>query len=228
MTSANIEVPQYLETIEQSIKGLTIGLPEEFFSDALDDSVRQKIDAVIETLTQQGAQFKTISLPSARFAVPTYYIIGPCEASSNLGRYDGIRYGHRANDAENLEALYRKSRAEGFGAEVKRRILVGTYALSSGYYDAYYQKAQKIRKIIKSDFDRAFEEVDIILGPTTPSPAYKLGAMKNDPVKMYLGDIFTIPANLAGLPAASVPAGFIKHACWCAVYRQAFCRSTNS
>ena len=162
-------------------------------------------------MKEQGATFVEVSLPNSGYAVPTYYIIAPCEASSNLARYDGIRYGLRTDNPENLEELYKNSRAEGFGDEVKRRILIGTYALSSGYYDAYYQKAQKVRKVIKQDFIKAFEEVDLILGPTTPTPAYKIGNMSNNPVKMYLGDIFTIPANLAGLPGMSLPVGFVNN-----------------
>ncbi|MBT4804140.1 MAG: Asp-tRNA(Asn)/Glu-tRNA(Gln) amidotransferase subunit GatA [Legionellales bacterium] len=208
MTSANIEVPNYLSYINESLKGKKVGLPKEFFQDGLDDKIRSKIEDAIEVLKQQGVEFVEISLPNSVLAVPTYYIIGPCEASSNLARYDGVRYGYRTNNPKNLESLYKDSRAEGFGDEVKRRILIGTYALSSGYYDAYYQKAQKIRKVIKEDFDKAFEKVDLILGPTTPSFAYKIGAMTKDPVKMYLGDIFTIPANLAGLPGMSIPVGF--------------------
>ncbi|MBT4885045.1 MAG: Asp-tRNA(Asn)/Glu-tRNA(Gln) amidotransferase subunit GatA [Legionellales bacterium] len=208
MTSANIEVPNYLSTINNSLEGKKVGLPKEFFLDELDDKIRSTIETAIDVLRQQGVEFVEISLPNSVLAVPTYYIIGPCEASSNLARYDGVRYGYRTNNPKNLEALYKDSRAEGFGDEVKRRILIGTYALSSGYYDAYYQKAQKIRKIIKEDFDKAFEKVDLILGPTTPSYAYKKGAMTTDPVKMYLGDIFTIPANLAGLPGMSIPVGF--------------------
>ena len=187
------------------------GLPKEFFSDMLDPDVRTLIDNAISVFKEQGAQFVEISLPNSSYAVPTYYIIAPCEASSNLARYDGVRYGHRTLNPENLEELYKNSRAEGFGSEVKRRILIGTYALSSGYYDAYYQKAQKVRKVIKQDFKDAFEEVDLILGPTTPTPAYKLGDMAKDPVRMYLGDIFTIPANLAGLPGMSIPAGFVNN-----------------
>jgi aspartyl-tRNA(Asn)/glutamyl-tRNA(Gln) amidotransferase subunit A len=209
MTSANLEVPNYLDKIERPVKGLNIGLPKEFFSEKLDSKTRKLLDNAIEVLKEQGANFKEISLPNSGYAVPTYYIIGPCEASSNLARYDGVRYGYRTNNPDNLEELYKNSRAEGFGSEVKRRILIGTYALSSGYYDAFYQKAMKVRKVIKEDFITAFEDVDLILGPTTPSPAYNIGDMSKDPVKMYLGDIFTIPANLAGLPGISVPTGFI-------------------
>lgn len=211
MTSANVAVPNYLENIEDPIKGLRIGLPEEFFSKDLSPEVAKKTEEAIEVLKAQGAIFKKVSLKNSKYAVPTYYIVAPSEASSNLARYDGIRYGYRTDSSENLESLYNKSRSEAFGVEVKRRILIGTYALSSGYYDAYYQKAQKIRKIIKEDFTKAFEEVDLILGPTTPSAAYKVGAKINDPVSMYLGDIYTIPANLAGLPGMSMPAGFIDN-----------------
>lgn len=209
MTSSKVIVPDYLAAIEKPLSGLKVGLPKEFFSAALDDKIREQIDVAIEVLAKEGVTFVEVSLANSKFAVPTYYIVAPCEASSNLSRYDGIRYGHRTENASNLEELYRKSRAEGFGAEVKRRILIGNYALSSGYYDAYYQKAQKIRKIIKQDFQNAFEEVDVILGPTAPSTAYNIGEKVDDPVSMYLGDIFTIPANLAGLPAVSIPTGFI-------------------
>ena len=211
MTSANVEVPNYLASIESPIKGIKIGLPEEFFSAALSPEVAKKTEEAIEVLKAQGAIFKKVSLKNSKYAVPTYYIVAPSEASSNLARYDGIKYGYRTNSSENLESLYNKSRSEAFGVEVKRRILIGTYALSSGYYDAFYQKAQKIRKIIKEDFVNAFEEVDLILGPTTPSPAYKIGSKIDDPVSMYLGDTYTIPANLAGLPGMSMPAGFIDN-----------------
>ncbi|MEE3003336.1 MAG: Asp-tRNA(Asn)/Glu-tRNA(Gln) amidotransferase subunit GatA [Pseudomonadota bacterium] len=210
MTTANLEVPDYIGKLENSLQGLKIGLPREFFTENLDSGIRKSIDKAIDFYRQQGAEIKEISLPNSRYAVPTYYIVAPCEASSNLARFDGVRYGHRTKDPENLEALYKNSRAEGFGSEVKRRILIGTYALSSGYYDAYYQKAQKIRRIIKEDFMHAFKDVDVIIGPTTPSPAYKIGDMSKDPVKMYLGDIYTIPANLSGLPGLSIPVGFVK------------------
>jgi aspartyl-tRNA(Asn)/glutamyl-tRNA(Gln) amidotransferase subunit A len=211
MTSANIDVPNYLASIENPIKGVRIGLPEEFFSESLSPEIVKKTEEVIAVLKEQGAIFKKISLKNSKYAVPTYYIVAPSEASSNLARYDGIKYGYRTKNSDNLESLYNRSRSEAFGVEVKRRILIGTYALSSGYYDAFYQKAQKIRQIIKEDFVTAFEEVDLILGPTTPSAAYKLGSKINDPVSMYLGDIYTIPANLAGLPGISMPAGFIDN-----------------
>lgn len=211
MTSANIDVPNYLASIENPIKGVRIGLPEEFFSESLSPEIAKKTEEVIAVLKEQGAIFKKISLKNSKYAVPTYYIVAPSEASSNLARYDGIKYGYRTKNSDNLESLYNRSRSEAFGVEVKRRILIGTYALSSGYYDAFYQKAQKIRQIIKEDFVTAFEEVDLILGPTTPSAAYKLGSKINDPVSMYLGDIYTIPANLAGLPGISMPAGFIDN-----------------
>lgn len=210
MTTANLEVPDYIGKLENSLQGLKIGLPREFFTENLDSGIRKSLDKAIDFFRQQGAEIKEISLPNSQYAVPTYYIVAPCEASSNLARFDGVRYGHRAKDPENLESLYKNSRAEGFGSEVKRRILIGTYALSSGYYDAYYQKAQKIRRIIKEDFMQAFEDVDVIIGPTTPSPAYKIGDMSKDPVKMYLGDIYTIPANLSGLPGLSIPVGFVN------------------
>ena len=165
--------------------------------------------AVVEELKKLGATVKDISLPNMQHAIPAYYVIAPAEASSNLSRFDGVRFGYRCENPVNLEDLYKRSRGEGFGAEVKRRIMVGTYALSAGYYDAYYLKAQKIRRLIKNDFVRAFEEVDVILGPTTPNPAWKLGEKNSDPVSAYLEDIYTITANLAGIPGLSMPAGFV-------------------
>jgi len=191
------------------LQGLRIGLPKEYFGSGCDASVESAIQQVIKTLQSLGATVKDISLPHTQYAVPTYYVVAPAEASSNLSRFDGVRYGYRCDNPKDLLDLYTRTRAEGFGDEVKRRILIGTYALSAGYYDAYYIQAQKVRRLIKQDFVAAFNDVDVILGPTTPSPAFALGAKNNDPITMYLEDIFTIPANLAGLPAMSLPAGFV-------------------
>lgn len=207
-TSMDRPVDNYLSTLNQPIKGLKIGLPSEFFGDALDDGIRA---AVMESVTQfeaMGAEVKEISLPRTELSIPAYYIIAPAEASTNLSRYDGVRYGYRCDDAIDLNDLYLRSRSEGFGAEVKRRILIGTYALSAGYYDAYYRKAQQLRRLIKQDFQAALSDVDVIMGPTTPSPAWKIGEKNQDPVAMYLEDIYTLSVNLAGLPAMSIPCGF--------------------
>lgn len=207
-TSINHEVPDYTKTLQNSIKGLTIGLPEEYFTGELDASVSKNIQDAIKVFEKCGCTFKTISLPHTDLATSAYYVIAPAEASSNLARYDGVRYGYRCKDPKNLEDLYKRSRSEGFGEEVQRRILIGTYVLSSGFYDAFYLKAQKIRRLIRDDFLTAFKEVDFILTPTAPTPAFKLGEKSHDPVAMYLSDIFTIAVNLAGLPGISIPAGF--------------------
>jgi aspartyl-tRNA(Asn)/glutamyl-tRNA(Gln) amidotransferase subunit A len=206
-TSANKDVPDYTENLNNSIKGLKIGLPKEFFSEGLDDSVAKVILQSIKEFESMGANVEEISLPNSAFAIPTYYIVAPCECSSNLSRLDGVRYGYRCDDPEDLDDLYLRSRSEGFGEEVKRRIMIGTYALSAGYYDAYYLKAQKVRHLISEDFKRAFQKVDVIMGPVSPTPAFGLGAIK-DSVSMYLADIYTLSANLAGLPGMSIPAGF--------------------
>ena len=207
-TSVDTPVPDYTAALTGNIKGLRIGLPREYFIDGLDPDVQKTMDAAIETYRRLGAKFMDISLPHTDYAVATYYLIATAEASSNLARYDGVRFGHRAEGATGLLDMYTKSRSQGFGAEVKRRIMLGTYALSSGYYDAYYVKAQKVRTLIMQDFMRAFEGVDVILTPVAPTPAFKIGEKVADPLQMYLSDIFTIPVNLAGTCALSVPAGF--------------------
>lgn len=206
-TSVNTAVPDYTATLTKGVKGLKIGLPKEYFIDGLDADVQKSMDAAIETFRRAGAEFVDISLPHTDYAVATYYLIATAEASSNLARYDGVRFGHRA-EAGNLLNMYTKSRSEGFGVEVKRRIMLGTYALSSGYYDAYYVKAQKVRTLIMNDFMKAFNDVDFMLTPVAPTPAFKIGEKVNDPLQMYLSDIFTIPVNLAGTCAISLPAGF--------------------
>ncbi|OEC47281.1 aspartyl/glutamyl-tRNA amidotransferase subunit A [Pseudomonas sp. 1D4] len=208
-TCVDAPVDDYLATLAQPLAGLRIGLPKEYFGAGLDARIGAAVMAVVEELKKLGATVKDISLPNMQHAIPAYYVIAPAEASSNLSRFDGVRFGHRCEDPKDLMDLYKRSRAEGFGSEVKRRIMVGTYALSAGYYDAYYLKAQKIRRLIKNDFVAAFTDVDVILGPTTPNPAWELGAKNNDPVAEYLEDIYTITANLAGLPGLSMPAGFV-------------------
>ncbi|WP_271410809.1 Asp-tRNA(Asn)/Glu-tRNA(Gln) amidotransferase subunit GatA [Pseudomonas sp. Q1-7] len=208
-TSVDAPVDDYLAALNQPLAGLRIGLPKEYFGAGLDSRIADAVLAVVEELKKLGASVKEVSLPNMQHAIPAYYVIAPAEASSNLSRFDGVRFGYRCENPQNLEDLYKRSRAEGFGDEVKRRIMVGTYALSAGYYDAYYLKAQKIRRLIKNDFMAAFGEVDVILGPTTPNPAWKLGEKNNDPVAQYLEDIYTITANLAGLPGLSMPAGFV-------------------
>ncbi len=208
-TCSERAVPDYRAALGQSVKGLKIGLPKEYFAEGLDPAVRQVIETAVKEFEQQGAIIKEISLPNSQLAIPAYYVIAPAEASSNLSRFDGVRYGHRCDDPSDLMDLYQRSRSEGFGEEVKRRILVGTYALSAGYYDAYYLKAQKIRRLLKNDFDAAFQEVDLIMGPTAPTPAFDLGSKSSDPVAMYLSDIYTLATNLAGLPGMTVPAGFV-------------------
>ena len=198
----------FFKALDQPLGGLRIGLPEEYFSDGLDPDVRARVRDAIAEFRTMGASTVSVELPNSKLAVPVYYVIAPAEASSNLSRFDGVRYGHRAERYADLAEMYCRSRAEGFGAEVKRRILIGTYVLSHGYYDAYYLQAQKLRRLIARDFSEAFQRCDIILGPTSPSTAFALGAKTDDPVQMYLNDIFTIPAPLAGLPALSVPCGF--------------------
>lgn len=207
-TSVDHPVPDYTAALNDSIKGLRIGLPREFFDAGLDPAIEAPIRAAVEEYRKQGAIISDISLPNMKLSVPAYYVVAPAECSSNLARYDGVRYGHRCDNPKDLLDLYTRSRGEGFGAEVKRRILMGTYALSAGYYDAYYLKAQKIRRLISDDFQQAFQSVDIILGPSTPSVAFRLGEKTSDPVSMYLSDIYTIGVNLAGLPGLSLPAGF--------------------
>ncbi len=206
-TSVDQPVDDYSRGLDQSLEGLRIGLPTEYFGQGLDAAVAEAIRAAVRELEAQGARIKDISLPNTELAVPAYYVVAPAECSSNLSRFDGIRYGYRCQDPVNLEDLYKRSRGEGFGAEVKRRIMIGTYALSAGYYDAYYLKAQQVRRLIAGDFSRAFQEVDVILGPTSPTPAFRLGEKTGDPVTMYLSDIYTIAVTLAGLPGLSIPAG---------------------
>jgi aspartyl-tRNA(Asn)/glutamyl-tRNA(Gln) amidotransferase subunit A len=207
-TSAQRDTEDFCAILDQDLNGLKIGIPAQYFSAGLDPGIATAIESSLKEFEQRGATLLDISLPHTELSVPAYYVIAPAEASTNLSRYDGVRYGHRCEDPTDLEDLYTRTREEGFGAEVKRRILVGTYALSAGYYDAYYRKAQQIRRLIQEDFVQAFAQVDVIMGPTTPHPAWKLGAKTNDPVAMYLEDIFTLGINLAGLPAMSIPAGF--------------------
>jgi aspartyl-tRNA(Asn)/glutamyl-tRNA(Gln) amidotransferase subunit A len=209
-TSVQKSTPDYTTTLNDSLKGLRIGLPKEYFSAGLDSRIDNVIQQVIKEYEKLGAIIKEISLPNQHLSVPVYYVVAPAECSSNLARYDGVRFGYRCSDPVDLQDLYKRTRGEGFGEEVQRRIMIGTYALSAGYYDAYYVKAQKIRRLISDDFHKAFTEVDTILGPTTPSPAFKLGEKVADPVSMYLSDIYTIAVNLAGLPAISIPAGFVN------------------
>ncbi len=204
--STSLELEYKPSPLNSQVKGLKIGLPKEFFIDGMDAAVEKNIKATIDLLKQQGAEIVEISLPHTKYAVATYYIVATAEASSNLERFDGVKYGHRA-ETQTLSDLYLHSRSEGFGEEVKRRIMLGTYVLSAGYYDAYYLKALKVRTLIKNDFEEAFKKVDVILGPTAPTTAFKIGEKLNDPISMYLSDIFTISVNLAGLPAISVPSG---------------------
>ena len=206
-TSSRKPVPDYAQECLKEFKPITIGIPAEFL-DGLDNKVREVFEDNIKMLEKDGCKVKKISLESSKLGVSAYQVVAPAECSSNLSRYDGVRFGYRAKNVKNIEELYKKSRSDAFGAEVKRRILIGTYALSAGYYDAYYLKAQKIRKIISNEFENAFKEVDLILGPTAPDTAFKLGEKTNDPIAMYLSDVFTVSTNLAGLPAMSIPMGF--------------------
>jgi len=209
-TSADKKIDNYTSNLTEKVKGLKIGIPKEYRVENMPTEIDELWKKGIDYLKDSGAIIKNISLPHTMYALPTYYIVAPAEASSNLARYDGVKYGHRAK-GKNLTEMYENTRSEGFGNEVKRRILIGTYVLSSGYYDAYYLKAQKVRKLIKNDFDKSFNDVDAILTPSTPSSAFKIGDKSNDPVSMYLNDIFTVPVNLSGLPAISVPAGYDKN-----------------
>ncbi|MDH3453559.1 MAG: Asp-tRNA(Asn)/Glu-tRNA(Gln) amidotransferase subunit GatA [Desulfuromonadales bacterium] len=210
-TSVDTPVPDYQASLTGDLKGLRIGLPREYFIEGLDDDVRRAVEQAAATYRELGAEIIEVSLPHTAYAVACYYLIATAEASSNLARYDGVRFGLRADNAENLIDMYMQSRAAGFGAEVKRRIMLGTYALSSGYYDAYYLKAQKVRTLIRQDLLNAFEKVDTLLTPVAPTPAFALGEKLNDPLQMYLSDIYTIPANLAGTCAMSLPCGFSAH-----------------
>ncbi|MGH7320321.1 MAG: Asp-tRNA(Asn)/Glu-tRNA(Gln) amidotransferase subunit GatA [Candidatus Rokuibacteriota bacterium] len=207
-TSADEPVVDYQAGLDRGVRGLTLGIPDEYFIPGLDGEVEGAVREAIAVLERLGARTRRVSLPHTDYGVAAYYILAPAEASSNLARYDGVKYGHRAGAARDLLAMTARSRAEGFGAEVKRRIMLGTYVLSAGYYDAYYAKAQRVRTLISRDFDRAFGEVDLIAAPTAPTPAFKLGEKVDDPLAMYLNDVFTIPAPLAGIPAISVPCGF--------------------
>lgn len=208
-TSIDRAVPDYTATLNAPLKGLKIGLPTAYFSDQLSPAMEQQVRSAVREYENLGATVKEVSLPHAGLAIAAYYVIAPAEASANLSRFDGVRYGYRCEDPKDLMDLYTRTRAEGFGAEVKRRILVGTYALSAGYFDAYYLKAQKVRRLIQQDFINAFKEVDVLMSPVTPSPAFVQGEKTSDPVTMYLEDVFTIAVNLAGVPAMSVPAGFV-------------------
>lgn len=206
-TSADVPVPDYTGTLSEDLSGLKIGLPKEYYTDALDPEMRGKVEDALEVLKAQGATVMDVSLPHTDYGIAVYYIIATAEASANLARFDGVRYGFRHPEANTLGEMYTKTKTEGFGEEVQRRIMLGTYVLSSGYYDAYYLKAQKVRSLIRQDFDRAFEQCDVIVTPTTPTPAFKIGEKIDDPLQMYLNDVYTNSANLAGIPGVSVPCG---------------------
>ncbi|MBJ7424729.1 MAG: Asp-tRNA(Asn)/Glu-tRNA(Gln) amidotransferase subunit GatA [Akkermansiaceae bacterium] len=208
-TSLDVPVPDYLAHLNDGVQGLKLGVPKEYFGDGIDTAVREQVEKAVQSLALKGAEIVEISLPHTEYAIATYYVIAPAEASSNLSRFDGIRYGHRASNPVDILDLYKKSREEGFGPEVKRRIILGTYLLSSGYYGGYYDRAQKVRTLIRRDFETAFLTVDAILSPVAPSPARKIGTLTEDPLQEYLADIFTIAANLAGIPGISVPCGTV-------------------
>ena len=210
-TSINKKKENYSKNLSKDIKGLKIGIPKEYRVDGMPSQIEELWDKGKKILKEEGAEIIDISLPHTEYALPTYYIVAPAEASSNLARYDGVKYGFRSSKGANLIEMYENTRSEGFGDEVKRRILIGTYVLSSGYYDAYYLKAQKVRQLIKRDFDQSFKNVDAILTPSTPSSAFQIGEKKDDPISMYLNDVFTVPVNLAGVPAISIPAGLDKN-----------------
>ncbi|WLR42288.1 Asp-tRNA(Asn)/Glu-tRNA(Gln) amidotransferase subunit GatA [Bacillus carboniphilus] len=207
-TSANVETPDFLSSLTGDVKGLKIAVPKEYLGEGVSAEARESVLNALKTLEKLGATWEEVSLPHSKYGVATYYLIASSEASSNLSRFDGVRYGYRTDNAENLLEMYKQTRSEGFGDEVKRRIMLGTFALSSGYYDAYYKKAQQVRTLIKQDFEKVFEKYDVIIGPTTPTPAFKIGEKIDDPLTMYANDILTIPVNLAGVPAISVPCGF--------------------
>jgi aspartyl-tRNA(Asn)/glutamyl-tRNA(Gln) amidotransferase subunit A len=209
-TSAEVPVPDYVAELEKPVRGLKLGVAKEYFGEGLDSEVRKSMEDAIQKLAESGCEIIPVSLPHTEYAIPTYYIVATAEASSNLARFDGVRYGYRARDARTLSEMYRRSRDHGFGAEVKRRIMLGTYALSAGYYDAYYLKAQKVRTLLVRDFEEAFKQVDAIVTPTSPTAAFKLGEKVDDPLAMYLADIFTVTADLAGIPGISVPCGQTK------------------
>ncbi|MCL4112248.1 UNVERIFIED_CONTAM: hypothetical protein GTU68_022742 [Idotea baltica] len=210
-TSVDISVPDFSATINDSLQGLKIGLPKEYFGEGLNSEVAKVVEAAIEEYKKMGAEIVEISLPNTHLAIPAYYVIAPAEASSNLSRFDGVRYGYRCENPVDLSDMYMRSRGEAFSPEVKRRIMTGTYALSAGYYDAYYLKAQKIRRLVSEDFQNALKTVDVIMGPVAPETAFKLGEKADDPISMYLGDIYTIALNLAGLPGMSIPAGMANN-----------------
>lgn len=207
-TSANVEIPDYLSALTGDVKGLKIAVPKEYIGEGVREDVKQAVMAALKVLESKGAVWEEVTLPHSKYAVATYYLLASSEASANLSRFDGVRYGVRSDNTKNIIELYKNSRSEGFGEEVKRRIMLGTFALSAGYYDAYYKKAQKVRTLIKNDFDKVFEKFDVILGPTNPTPAFKIGEKTNDPLTMYVEDLLTIPMNLAGVPGISVPCGF--------------------
>ena len=209
-TSVNLEVPDYLKSCQRGIKDLKIGVPKEYFIEGIDPEVKSALDRTLKIFEKLGAKIEEVSLPHTEYSLPTYYLIATAEASSNLARYDGVQYGYRAEEYEDLSSMYQKTRSEGFGSEVKRRIMLGTYALSSGYYDAYYLKAQKVRTLIKEDFDKVFGKYDILVTPTSPTPAFKLKEKIADPLTMYLTDIYTLPINLAGVPAISLNCEYSK------------------
>lgn len=209
-TSLDVASDDYMKDINKPLDGLRIGIPKEFFGEGLDEEVNTIVQASLEQYKKMGAELIDIELPNSHLSVPVYYVVAPAEASANLSRFDGVRYGYRCEDPVDLYDMYARTRGEGFGAEVKRRILIGTYALSAGYYDAYYLKAQKLRHLISDDFKKAFDKVDVIMGPTAPSTAFNIGEKSDDPISMYLSDIYTIAVNLAGLPGMSVPAGFAE------------------
>src|SRR6266853_2631796 len=206
-TSADLPVPDYVAEIDKPVRGLKLGVAKEYFGEGLDDEVGQAVEAAIDKLKRLGCEIVPVSLPHTPYAIPTYYLVATAEASSHLARYDGVRYGHRAQGAKSLSEMYRRSRDEGFGTEVKRRIMLGTYALSAGYYDAYYLKAQKVRTLLLRDFEEAFAKVDAIVTPTSPTAAFRLGEKSNDPLAMYLADVYTVTADLAGIPGISLPCG---------------------
>jgi aspartyl-tRNA(Asn)/glutamyl-tRNA(Gln) amidotransferase subunit A len=210
-TSADLPVPDYASELEKPVRGLRLGVAKEYFGEGLDDEVRQAVELAIDKLKSLGCEVVPVSLPHTAYAIPAYYLIATAEASSNLARYDGVRYGYRASAVNTLSEMYRRSRDEGFGAEVKRRIMLGTYALSAGYYDAYYLKAQKVRTLLTRDFEQAFQQVDAIVTPTSPTAAFRLGEKSDDPLAMYLADIYTVTADLAGIPGISVPCGLTKN-----------------
>ena len=209
-TSADVPVPDYRDSLVRDVSKITIGLPKEYFTDALNKEMREKIESAVAVLRNEGSKVIEVSLPHTEYAIATYYIICTAEASANLARFDGVRYGYRSSEAKDVKDMYCMSKTEGFGEEVRRRIMLGTYVLSSGYYDAYYLKAQKVRTLIRKDFEKAFEQCDVIVAPTTPTPAFKIGEMTTDPLEMYLNDIYTISLNLAGLPGLSIPCGLMK------------------